>query len=220
MGPVPSVLIVGASRGIGLELARQYAADGWRVHATTRTPDEPGALGQLAGDVVLHGLDVRDAAGIQALARALDGEGLDVLVHNAGVRGTGMAREEVMRVNAEAPIAVAQALLGALARGGQRKLVLMSSQLGARRGSRRSLGVYGDSKAALNDALRRLAPTWGRLSIVAVVMHPGWVRTDMGGPGAPLSARESVEGIRRVVAGLGPEHHGRFLTWDGSEHPW
>ena len=96
----------------------------------------------------------------------------------------------------------------------------MTSQLGARYGSTRGLGIYGDSKAALNDKLRELAPAWGRAGLIAIVMHPGWVRTDMGGASATLSVQESVTGIRKVIAGLTPAEHGRFWQWDGREHAW
>jgi NAD(P)-dependent dehydrogenase (short-subunit alcohol dehydrogenase family) len=96
----------------------------------------------------------------------------------------------------------------------------MTSQLGARYGRKRSLGLYGDSKAALNDAFRTLAPGWSQQGVMAIVMHPGWVRTDMGGASAPLSVTESVAGIRQVVAQLAPAAHGRFWTWNGREHPW
>ena len=118
---MPTVMIIGASRGIGLELARQYADDGWRVHATVRTPAQPGPLGTLAGDVVLHTLDVRHAAQIAVLAAAVAQEGIDVLIHNAGVSGRGMPRAEVMAINADAPIRVAQALLPAVARRSEKK---------------------------------------------------------------------------------------------------
>src|SRR5438132_10686953 len=101
---MPTAMIIGASRGIGLELARQYAADGWRVHATTRTLAQPGPLGALVGDVVLHALEVRDGTQIASLAAALAQEGIDVLIHNAGVSGRGMSRAEVMAINAEAPM--------------------------------------------------------------------------------------------------------------------
>jgi NAD(P)-dependent dehydrogenase (short-subunit alcohol dehydrogenase family) len=217
---MPTVMIIGASRGIGLELARQYAHDGWRVHATTRTPAQPGALGKQAGEVVLHALDVRRAEQIAALAAAVAQEGVDVLIHNAGVSGRGMNRQEVMAINADAPIKVAESLLSAVQRSSEKKIVLLTSQLGARYGSTRSLGVYGDSKAALNDKLRALAPTWGRAGLIAIVMHPGWVRTDMGGRSAPLSVEESVRGMRQVIARLTTAQHGRFWTWNGREHPW
>jgi len=217
---MPTVMIIGASRGIGLELVRQYAKDGWRVHATTRTPAQPGPLGALAGDIALHALDVRDAAQITALATAVEHEGIDALIHNAGVSGSGMPRAEVMAINADAPIRVAQALLPAVIRGTEKKIVLMTSQLGARYGRKCSLGLYGDSKAALNDALRALAPEWGRQGVIAIVMHPGWVRTDMGGASASLSVAESVTGMRQVIASLTAAEHGRFWTWNGREHPW
>jgi len=217
---MPTAMIIGASRGIGLELARQYANDGWRVHATTRTPARPGALGRLTGDVVLHPLEVRDATQIAALATAVEQEGIDVLIHNAGVSGRGMARDEVMAINAEAPLRVAETLLPAVLRSTQKKIVLITSQLGARYGRTRSLGLYGDSKAALNDALRALAPAWGKQGVIAIVMHPGWVRTDMGGTFASLSVTESVTGMRQVIARLSAASHGRFLTWQGREHEW
>jgi NAD(P)-dependent dehydrogenase (short-subunit alcohol dehydrogenase family) len=159
---MPTVMIVGASRGIGLELARQYAQARWRMHATTRTPDNPGALGRIAGDVVLHELDVRDGNHIAVVASAVSDEGIDVLIHNAGVQDDILPPEEVVQINAEAPLKVTEALLPALGRGTQKKVVLMTSQLGARRGSTRSLGTYGDSKAALNDAFRERAPEWAR----------------------------------------------------------
>src|SRR5712692_7072192 len=162
----------------------------------------------------------RDAAQVAALAAVVEHEGIDVLIHNAGVSGWGMPRAEVMAINADAPIKIAQALLPAVTRNTEKKIVLMTSQLGARYGQRRSLGLYGDSKAALNDAFRALAPEWGKQGVMAIVMHPGWVRTDMGGASASLSAAESVTGMRQVIAHLTVAAHGRFWTWNGREHPW
>lgn len=209
------ILIVGANRGIGLGLVRSYLDVGWTVHATTRTPEAPGELGSLAGPIVVHGFDVLDDT--DGLVSAVGA--LDVLIHNAGV-GRGTPRDVMMAVNAEAPIRVVQAFLdaGSLTTGG--KVVIVTSQVGARRGSTGSLGDYGDSKAALNDEFRARADAWGEQGLVAVVVHPGWVRTDMGGDSAPLSVEESAEGMRTLVARLGPDHHGGFWTWDGREHPW
>jgi NAD(P)-dependent dehydrogenase (short-subunit alcohol dehydrogenase family) len=96
----------------------------------------------------------------------------------------------------------------------------MTSQAGARRGRSGSLGDYGDSKAALNDEFRRRSVQWRELGSIAVVIHPGWVRTDMGGQGASLSIEESSQGVKTVLDRLTPEDHGKFLTWDGRIHPW
>jgi NAD(P)-dependent dehydrogenase (short-subunit alcohol dehydrogenase family) len=136
-----TVMIIGASRGIGLELVRQYAKDGWRVHATTRTPAQPGPLGALAGDIALHALEVRNAAQIAALAVAVEHEGIDVLIHNAGVSGWGMPRAEVMAINADAPIRVTQALLPAVIRSTEKK------NCSGDESTRRSLRAEAQSRA-------------------------------------------------------------------------
>ena len=217
---MPTAVIIGASRGIGLGLARQYAADGWRAHATTRTPQCPGPLGEIRGDVHIHELEVTDRAQQQALGAALAGEAIDVLIHNAGVYGTWMTATTVNRINAEAPIEVAETLMGVVLRSEQKKIALITSQMGARHGSRRSLGKYGESKAALNDRFRAIERDWRAAGCLAVVIHPGWVRTNMGGSAATLSIEESARGIQRVMAELDESRHGRFWTWDGREHPW
>ena len=217
---MPTAAIIGASRGIGLGLVSQYAADGWRVHATTRTPERPGALGRIRGDVHIHELEVTDRAQQRALAAALAGEAIDVLIHNAGVYGTWMRAATVNRINAEAPIEVVEALMDAVLRSNQRKIGLISSQVGARLGSTRNLGKYGNSKAVLNDRFRARERDWRAAGCLAVVIHPGWVRTDMGGSAASLSVEESARGIRQVMAELDESRHGRFWTWDEREHPW
>merc|ERR1719428_452108 len=107
-----SVLVVGASRGIGLGLVRSYAAEGWEVHATTRSVEAPGELGSVSGNVSLHALEVTDSAQVGLLAEAFRGRGLDVLIHNAGVKD-GVSRERLLEVNVEAPMRVAEALLPA-----------------------------------------------------------------------------------------------------------
>ena len=217
---MPTVAIIGASRGIGLGLVERYARDGWRVHATTRSPERPGALGEIAGDVHFHRLEVTDRTQQRTLGEALAGEAIDVLIHNAGVYGKGMSVAAVNRVNAEAPIEVVEALLDAVARSEQRKIAIVTSMMGARRGSRRSLGKYGDSKAALNDRFRAHEARWRERGCLAIVIHPGWVRTDMGGRHAAISVEESARGIHDVMATLDESRHGRFWTWDDREHPW
>ncbi len=217
---MPTVAVIGASRGIGLGLVELYANKGWKVHATTRTPTDPGALGKIDGEVVIHGLDVTVSPQREALRDALKNEGIDVLIHNAGVYGNAMSRAAVHQVNVEAPIKMAELLMDSVTRSGQKKIALMTSMMGARRGSRRNLGKYGESKAALNDQFRRLEGTWRKRGCLAVVIHPGWVRTDMGGPHASISVEESTHGIYEVMASLDEARHGRFWTWEGHEHPW
>ena len=217
---MPAAAIIGASRGIGLGLVSQYAADGWRVHATTRTPERPGALGAIRGDVHIHELEVTDRVQQRALGAALAGEAIDVLIHNAGVYGTWMRAATVNRINAEAPFEVVEALMDAVLRSEQKKVALITSQMGARRGATRSLGKYGDSKATLNDRFRAIEQHWRAADCLAVVIHPGWVRTDMGGSSASISVEESARGIRRVMEDLDASRHGRFWTWDEREHPW
>lgn len=210
---MPRVLIIGASRGIGLGLVERHLADGWEVHATTRDGETPVG----SADVVTHRLDVTDPARLRAMIGSLD-RPFDRIIHNAGImRGS---RTEIMEVNAEAPVRVVQALLDAdlLVEGGA--VAIMTSQLGARRGRTGSLGDYGDSKAALNDEFRARADTWRDAGALAVVIHPGWVRTDMGGSNASIGVAESADGITRVLDELSPSQHGRFLTWTGREHPW
>jgi NAD(P)-dependent dehydrogenase (short-subunit alcohol dehydrogenase family) len=207
------VLIIGASRGIGLGLVEVHLDDGWTVHATTRDGDPPRRHPELT----THRLEVRDHDQLATLLDQLD-QPLDRIIQNAGImRGP---RAEIMDVNTEAPIRIVEALLtaGTLVPGGA--VAIMTSQAGARRGRSGSLGDYGDSKAALNDEFRRRSVQWRELGSIAVVIHPGWVRTDMGGQGASLSIEESSQGVKTVLDRLTPEDHGKFLTWDGRIHPW
>jgi NAD(P)-dependent dehydrogenase (short-subunit alcohol dehydrogenase family) len=226
-------LITGANRGLGLEFVKQYLADGWRVFAACRTPAEASELSALAegseGRVSVHRLDVSDLDQVGALGDELGGETLDVLVNNAGTFGDrgGFGQinypvwETTFRANTLGPVRLAEVLIGALERGDQKVIANITSKMGSidDNGSGGEY-VYRTTKAALNMATKSLAIDLGRRGVKAVVIHPGWVRTDMGGPAAPLGAAESVAGMRAVVAGLKPADSGRFLNYDGSEIPW
>lgn len=207
-----SVLIIGANRGIGLGLVDVHLEAGWDVHATTRD----GVAPRDHPNVRSYELDVRDEEELEDLAA--DIETVDRIIHNAGIMRA--ARSDLMEVNAKAPIRIVERLLeaGRLDAGGV--VAVMTSQMGARRGRSGSLGDYGDSKAALNDEFRRRADRWRELGAIAIVMHPGWVKTDMGGSGASLTVGESVTGIKRVLDDLTAGDHGKFLTWEGRVHPW
>ena len=215
-----SVVIIGASRGIGLGFAQAYAADGWEVHATTRTLDKPGALGRIKGNLTIHNLDVLDGQQIAVLADKLKIGGIDVLIHNAGVNDGNMEDAEIMKVNSKAPFNVIKAIMPAILHGDLKKIAILTSQMGARNGGATPVNIYGKSKCELNDRFREIELTWRKSDITAVIFHPGWVATDMGGRHAPVSVEESVKGMRKVIAGLSLLDSGSFLTWKGSKHPW
>lgn len=226
---MPAVLITGANRGIGLEFARQYAADGYRVYGACRRPEETTDLGAIDGDVAVHRLDVTDLATIEGLARTLDGEAIDILINNAGVLARGQRAGEVdyaaweleLKTNTIGPIAVARALLPHLRRGEGRRLAFLSSTLGSIASNNSgAYYLYRSSKAGLNAAVRSLAHEIAPEGMIALLLHPGWVRTDMGGPNATLTPKDSVAGMRRVIERAGPADSGRFLGYEGREIPW
>jgi NAD(P)-dependent dehydrogenase (short-subunit alcohol dehydrogenase family) len=209
---MPAALITGVSRGLGKELARQYAADGWEVIGTER-----------------HDMDMRDPGQISRFAKSLGGKPIDLLFCNAGISGKrGMAPgsfdfdswEEVLRVNLLGPAALAEALLDNVASSGRKTIALMSSRLGSISESSGMTLPYATSKAALNMLAKGLAAILASRGIIVVALSPGWVRTDMGGQSAPLSPEASVRGLRKVISGLKKSDSGKFLSHDGSEIPW
>jgi NAD(P)-dependent dehydrogenase (short-subunit alcohol dehydrogenase family) len=222
---LPTILITGAGRGLGLELARQYAQDGWRVIGTVRNASP--TLEKHAVEAL--NLDVTQAEQLRKAALRLKGTPIDVLFCNAGISGKrGMALgsfdyaewEKVLRVNLLGAAAVAEALVDNVAASKLRTIALMSSQLGSISQSSGMTLPYATSKAALNMLAKGLAATLAGRGIKVVALSPGWVRTDMGGESAPLSPAVSVQGLRRVVAGLRAEDSGKFLSYDGSAIPW
>ena len=219
------VLVVGASRGIGLEFVRQYRAEGAQVTATARSEDGLARLHAL-GATALR-LDVASAEGASALAWPIDGVLFDVVVHNAGVYGPRLAApatpdqadfDAVMHTNVLGAMRVLPQVLDALAPGA--KLAVLSSRMGSIGARSGGAGwLYRASKAALNSVLVDIAQlVQGRATCVA--LHPGWVRTDMGGAGAELDVARSVADLRATIARLGPADNGRFLNHDGTPIPW
>jgi NAD(P)-dependent dehydrogenase (short-subunit alcohol dehydrogenase family) len=220
-------LVTGANRGIGLAFAQQLCKRGDRVIATCRQPEKARELAKLPARV--ERLDVGDEKSIAALAGRIVGEPLDVLINNAGIGEAGAQfgrlsmrdLEETFRVNAAGPVALAQALLSNLRAGRRRVIVNLSSGLGSI--SENESGgwiAYRASKAALNQLTRAAAAELKREGFVCIAISPGWVRTDMGGPGAPLSPDESVVAMLEVIDELKPSDTGRFLDHRGKEVPW
>jgi NAD(P)-dependent dehydrogenase (short-subunit alcohol dehydrogenase family) len=219
------VLIVGASRGIGLEFVRQYREAGDAVTATARSAEGLARIGELSAKALM--LDVADAAGASTLAWPIDGDAFDVVVLNAGVYGprhSGLQAptqdefDAVMHTNVLGVMRVLPQLLDSLAPGA--KLAVLSSRMGSI-GSRTASGgwLYRASKAALNSVLKDAAlQLAGKASCVA--FHPGWVRTDMGGAGADIDVTTSVSGMRKTLAALTPAASGSFLNFDGAAIPW
>src|SRR5438552_7346773 len=219
-----AILITGAGRGLGYELARQYGADGWRVIGTVRS-----AQAKLPAGVERHIVELTDGKQIAALGSALRGMALDVLFCNAGISGKrGMALgsfdydswEEVLRVNLLGAAAVTEALLPNILASERKLIAMMSSRLGSIAESSGMTLPYATSKAALNMLVKGLAAMLAAKGVITVALSPGWVRTDMGGTGAPLAPETSVAGLRKVIAGLKAEDSGRFFSYDGSSIPW
>ena len=219
---MPTVLITGANRGLGLEFARQYCRDGWSVIATARDPtSELEAL-----CVRLEEVDMLD---LDEVAEFGSGVGeLDLLIANAGTYGpksVSSAEEaegwsDTFTVNTIAPFLLAQSVLPAVERSGG-KLIGISTRMGSiEDNTSGGFIAYRSSKTALNMAWRNLALEVRDRGVTAAVLHPGWVQTRMGGASAPLAPEQSVAGMRTVIAGLTPEQAGGFFNYDGAPIPW
>lgn len=227
-----TVVITGANRGIGLALVARYLTAGWRVFATSRNPDRSEALSRLSRErtsLKIFTLDVTDGDAVERFRALVADEVVDVLINNAGILGGrrqgvgGMdyaAWRQALEVNTIAPFRMATALLPNLARTRRPRVVTLSSQMGSL--ARKSSGdyAYRSSKAAVNKVMQTLAVELEREGVIVCPVHPGWVRTDMGGSGGTLSPEESANGLYGLIASLTMAHSGRFWTWDGKEHPW
>jgi NAD(P)-dependent dehydrogenase (short-subunit alcohol dehydrogenase family) len=229
-----TVLITGANRGLGLEFCKQYANDGWRVLACCREPKSATHLTQLANqfpNLSILSLDVSDLAQIETLSKQLDDTSIDVLLCNAGVYGDVAGRsfgnldyqqwQQNMTINVFAPVKLTEAFLPHLQRGTQKKVVAMSSLMGsmADNGSGGSI-LYRSSKAALNAAMKSIAIDNQRKEIAVLILHPGWVKTDMGGSNAPMEQFDSVQKMRDTIANFTLAQSGEFLRYDGATLPW
>lgn len=222
---MPTALILGASRGIGHEMVRQYRADGWRVIATARKQEDCDELAQMGATA--HQLDVLSADSIAALGWRLDDEKIDVAWLVAGVYGpsgssfpTGPEFDSVMRTNVLAAMRLLP-IVGPLLADTRGKLAVLSSKMGSI-GARNSTEgtLYRASKAALNSVLADAAITYGAQGVTCVSFHPGWVQTDMGGAGATLTVEQSVGDLRAMLDKLDASSNGAFLNHDGTPIPW
>lgn len=227
---MPSVLITGANRGLGLEFAKQYARDGYRVFATARK-SEPAlsALQKEHPNLSVHTLEVSDAESVRALAIDLKREPIDVLLNNAGVMGPkgqslgqldfeGML--ETLRINTIAPLRIAEAFVDNVARSEKKLMVAISSGMGSISDSSGGSYAYRASKAALNMSFHNLGLDLKSRGIIAIVINPGWVQTDMGGKSAPTKVEDSIAAMRKVFDSLTLADTGSFKNYRGNEYGW
>ena len=229
----PTILITGANRGIGLELATQFAADDWQVIACCRRPAAAEALQALEArhpGVETHALEVTDYAQMKALSAALAKRPIDVLLSNAGIygpRGVPVGEvdasewRQVLEVNTIAPLMLVQAFVEQVAASERKLIAVISSKMGsiADNGSGGSY-LYRSSKTAVNQVVKCLSIDLAERGIGVISLHPGWVKTDMGGPNAETGSDESAAGLKAILQSAGPEHSGRFFNYDGSPIPW
>jgi len=230
---VSTVVITGSNRGIGLALATVYAERGDTVYACCRAPSKAVELLALAKKhgVTVVALDVGDDKSVATLAKRLESSVVDTLINNAGVSGgppeeqtaTNMdfaAWADAFNINALGPVRVMQALLPALKRSRSAKVMSVTSQLGAISLDMAFALGYSASKAALNKFMRLAASELKSHGVAVGVIHPGWVKTDMGGPGASITPSESAAGIANVIDQLSLQNTGGFWKWNGSRHDW
>jgi NAD(P)-dependent dehydrogenase (short-subunit alcohol dehydrogenase family) len=223
-----NAIVTGANRGIGLELVRQLVARGTSVEAACRRPGEASELQTIGARI--HAVDVSDSASVAAFARVLRDRPIDLVINNAGVYGNPRQRlqdfdyrsaAQAFEINALGALRMSQAFVPHLRRGTGRKLVHVSSAMGGIAGTT-SPGdlAYRMSKAALNLMSKSIALELHDDRIVSVVVHPGWVRTDMGGPNAPVTAAEAARGILAQIDALELADSGEFIDWKGARVAW
>lgn len=222
-----TIMITGASRGLGLEFARQFYSKECRVIATCRNPKNANELNAI-GDIDIHSLDVTDDKSVANLADKLRGENIDILINNAGVIGQreGFGRldydiwAETMDTNVFGPMRVAEAFRDNVMNSEKKQMIFITSRMGSITEAVPNAYVYRSSKAALNMAVKCLSAELGEQGLIAVLFHPGHVQTDMGGKAAPVMPHTSIEGMKNQIVALTRDDNGRFLSYDGHQIPW
>lgn len=226
-----TILITGANRGIGLEYVRQYAESGNQVYATVRDLAEATSLQQLAAEysnIEILALDAANIAAIRELAGQLSAITVDILISNAGTypessfgKTDSQAWLHAFQVNTLTTYYLAEAFLPQLRRASQAKLIAMTSKMGSiEDNSSGGEYIYRSSKTALNMVVKSLALDLREFNIAVAALHPGWVRTDMGGPNGLIDTATSVRGLRQVIEQLTCEQSGQFIAYDGKLIPW
>jgi NAD(P)-dependent dehydrogenase (short-subunit alcohol dehydrogenase family) len=228
-----TVLITGANRGLGLEFCRQYAEQGWHVIACSRDPDDAFDLNKLASQhhIQLEALDVSKFEQIDALSRKLADLPIDVLINNAGIyadhRSDGLGHLDYqawtnsLLINTQAPVKMAEAFLPQIKKSDKKLIVNISSLMGSIADNDSGGSIfYRSSKAALNAAMKSLSLDLKDQLIGVLIFHPGWVKTDMGGPNALINVEQSITGMRSLIESFSLNQTGSFIKYDGTPMPW
>jgi NAD(P)-dependent dehydrogenase (short-subunit alcohol dehydrogenase family) len=228
---MPTVLITGTNRGIGLAFTKQYAEAGWRVLACCRAPDSASALNALAAkhnNIEVFTLDVAHFAQIDALAQQLNNVAIDVLINNAGVYPSGDLSDvdverwlDGFKVNTIAPLKMAKTFAPHIAKSELKKVATLSSKMGSIDDNTSGGSyMYRSTKTAINMVMKSLSVDLAPAGIAVVTLHPGWVETDMGGPNALINTETSVAGLRKVIDNLSLSNTGKFIAYDGKQIAW
>ena len=229
-----NIMIVGATRGIGLELTKQYAEEGNSVIACARDTGSASLLDELASgsdNITIEQLDVSNPSSIEEASNKIGNTAIDTVIIVAGAVGGMPENQSIDNIDIEewhrtldtntiGPLLVAKAFKDNLVASGDGNLMILSSQLGASTWPMGGMYIYSTTKAAVGKVGKILSLDWAEDPITVSIMHPGWVQTDMGGPGAEITAEESASGIRNVISGLTKEDSGNFYKWNGDIHPW
>ena len=231
---MPTLLITGANRGIGLELCKQYLNSGWDVHACCRNPKKAKELSQLADDnkktLTVHELEVTKEKQLDALKKALKDKPIDILLNNAGVFGADASEfgktdekvwEDAVAVNVIAPMKMMEHFVENVSISDKKIIASISSKMGSIEDNTSGGSyAYRSTKAALNAVMVSAAHDLRHLDITALILHPGWVRTDMGGPNGELSVDESAQKLRKILNDCDITDSGKFFDIDGTIIPW
>lgn len=236
-----TILITGANRGLGLGLVEEYAKDGWKIIATSRNPNNSDELLELANknenNIEILQLDVENLKSISDLSQVLQNTPIDVLANVAGYYGKKIVSEpgglqefgstdyedwqRIIKVNIFGPMKICETLINNIELGNDKKIITLSSIIGSIGGNDQGMMyAYRVSKAGVNAIMRSMAIDLKDKGIICIPLHPGWVRTDMGGPNADIDTKTSVEGMKRVIDSLSIKDSGRYMVYDGSELPW
>ena len=227
----PHLFITGANRGIGLEMVKQFAQSNWQISACCRNPataTELSALAQANADIKLYALDVTDYQAVANLASQLKDTSFDLLINNAGIygpKGSSLdnldleAWRQVFETNTIAPLKLIQAFTPHVAASQGKRIAVLSSKMGSISDNQSgSAYIYRSSKTALNQVIKSLSIDLSPQGIQVIALHPGWVRTEMGGPNGLIDTTESVTGLKNVMTS--EIKTGHFYNYDGSEIAW